>query len=313
MMDRKFKDDVLKIKQNNPNMDYIDCMIEKFEEYVDEKHKSSEFLNTLENIDERCLLVRLFGNYHYQVNNGGHNQYFDNGYASSYDYDKGFFGRKTDDLDLHKEFIRLVKKYFPCNEITTEFVNNLECFISHVQETECDCCDGSGYCYDEAECQFCNGSGFIDDESCDNCNGSGFIDDESECWNCNGDGVIHDDFDVVDGDCLDKKYYSIEESVLSVFNSVVNTWLTSDTNCELNAFNGSANSVKNDSVKAKLKLTGTDGNAFAIIGKVITALKDQKVSQETIEQYRKDVTKGDYNNLLAVSIKYCEDANIEVC
>ena len=81
MMNREFKNEVLNIKNGNDKLDYIDAMVEKFNDYTGNK-STNEFLNTLEDIDERCLLIRLFCNYHYQVNNGGHVQYFDNGYTS---------------------------------------------------------------------------------------------------------------------------------------------------------------------------------------------------------------------------------------
>ena len=311
MIDADFKKAVLTIKENNPKMDYIDCFIEKFNDYLDDNKKSSDFLDVLNDIDERCLLIRLFGNYHYQVNNGGHSQYFDNGYASSEDINKGFFGNKTDDCDLHKEMIQLFKKYLPKNEITIAFINNLEQFTVSIQEEDCDCCDGNGYC--EEECCECNGSGWNDEEDCEceECDGRGVIEDE--CWNCNGEGVISNSFTVVDDDFLDKKYYDIEDDVLELFNSVVKSWLYSDSDCQLNELDGSANSSKIENKKSKLKLVGTDGNAFAIMGKVIEALRKQNVSKDVVEQYKKDAMSGDYNKLLATSFKYCENANIEVC
>lgn len=315
MMNDEFKHDVLKTKENNPNMDFIDAMIEKFNDYVDEKHKASEFLNRLEEVDERCLLVRLFGNYHYQVNNGGHFQYFDNGFASMEDIDGGCFGTKTAELDIHFKMIELFEKYLPNNETTVRFINNLKSFKNAVVEEECGCCDGNGYYTEEVTCDSCNGSGWNDDENCEcsECDGRGSWEDEYTCCECHGDGVNHDSFTVCDGDILDDEYYAIEDDVLKVFNSVVGNWLTSDTDCELNEFQNAVIDVKNSSVKAKLKLVGTDGNAFAIMGKVVSALKDQKVSKEKVEQYLQDAKSGDYNNLLAVSLKYCDEANIEVC
>lgn len=60
--------------------------------------------------------------------------------------------------------------------------------------------------------------------------------------------------------------------------------------------------------KVTVKLTGTDGNAFAIMGKIIAAMKQAGYSQEEIKKYQSDAMSGDYNNLLAVSmdLKYVE-------
>lgn len=297
MMNAEFKNDVLKIKANNPQMDYIDAMIEKFNDYVKE---DGNLLQFLEEFDERCFLIRLFGNYHYQVNNGGHAQYFDNGYASRDDYRGGCFGCKTNECDLHQDLIDLVKKYFPQNETSVKFVSILERFLDRVEEEDCGYCDGNGYTEEEYE---------VTDED----GNTTYESEEITCCECHGSGTRGDDFCVRNANDLDDEYYDIEDSVLKLFNSVVEHWLTSDTDCALNEFQNAVNLIKNTSEKVPLKLVGTDGNAFAIMGKVINALKEQKVPTEKINQYKKDATSGDYNNLLAVSLKYCDEANIEVC
>lgn len=55
----------------------------------------------------------------------------------------------------------------------------------------------------------------------------------------------------------------------------------------------------------KVKLIGTDGNAFAILGKVSKALK-QNGHGDLVKEYQAEATKGDYNNLLAVTMEYVE-------
>lgn len=50
--------------------------------------------------------------------------------------------------------------------------------------------------------------------------------------------------------------------------------------------------------KPKVKLTGEDGNAFNIIGKVRRALKEAKYSEEDINKFTEEATSGDYNSLL---------------
>ena len=56
----------------------------------------------------------------------------------------------------------------------------------------------------------------------------------------------------------------------------------------------------------EVKLVGEDGNAFVIIGKVVSALRRFGVAKEEIEQYQKEAMSGDYNDLLQVTMKYVE-------
>lgn len=54
----------------------------------------------------------------------------------------------------------------------------------------------------------------------------------------------------------------------------------------------------------KVRLTGRDGNAFAIMGAVSMALRLADVSKEEIAEYRKESTAGDYDNLLQVADRW---------
>jgi hypothetical protein len=56
----------------------------------------------------------------------------------------------------------------------------------------------------------------------------------------------------------------------------------------------------------KVKLSGGDGNAFAIMGAVITALKKAKVPAEEIEAYRAESMSGDYDNLVATAMRWVD-------
>lgn len=62
------------------------------------------------------------------------------------------------------------------------------------------------------------------------------------------------------------------------------------------------NNVKHPSIK--VQLTGTDGNAFAVMGAVSNALRAGGVPQEEIDQYREESTSGDYDHLLAVAMRW---------
>ena len=56
----------------------------------------------------------------------------------------------------------------------------------------------------------------------------------------------------------------------------------------------------------KVQLTGTDGNAFAIMGKVLGAMKRAKVPLEDIEACQDKMMSGDYDNLLRTAMEYVE-------
>ena len=64
--------------------------------------------------------------------------------------------------------------------------------------------------------------------------------------------------------------------------------------------------MKAPNKKPVVKLLGEDGNAFAILGKVISALKKSGADKEYIEKYKKEATSGDYDTLLTTSMKYAE-------
>ena len=58
--------------------------------------------------------------------------------------------------------------------------------------------------------------------------------------------------------------------------------------------------------KPVVKLIGQDGNAFAIMGRVKQVLRRSGADREYIDKYLSEATSGDYNHLLAVSMKYVE-------
>ena len=59
-----------------------------------------------------------------------------------------------------------------------------------------------------------------------------------------------------------------------------------------------------DLTKPTVKLTGEDGNAFAIMGSVGRALRKAGFPKEHIDEYYKESASGDYDNLLRVAMKY---------
>ena len=57
--------------------------------------------------------------------------------------------------------------------------------------------------------------------------------------------------------------------------------------------------------QVKVKLIGTDGNAFAILRKVSKALKTGGHG-DLVEQFMKEAMSGDYDHLLATACEYVE-------
>ena len=60
-----------------------------------------------------------------------------------------------------------------------------------------------------------------------------------------------------------------------------------------------------DYEKPIVQLTGENGNAFAILGKVSKALKRAGLHEEA-KKYMEEATSGDYDHLLQTSMKYVD-------
>jgi len=54
----------------------------------------------------------------------------------------------------------------------------------------------------------------------------------------------------------------------------------------------------------EVQLTGTDGNAFAIIGKVKKELQKNKVSKEETDTFISEAMSGNYNNVLITCMNW---------
>lgn len=65
-----------------------------------------------------------------------------------------------------------------------------------------------------------------------------------------------------------------------------------------------------DEDKPVVPLVGQDGNAYAIIGRVMKAWKRKK-RPDVAEEYRQRATSGNYNNLLYVSTLYVREPDEE--
>jgi len=63
-----------------------------------------------------------------------------------------------------------------------------------------------------------------------------------------------------------------------------------------------------EDIKTKpfIQLSGEDGNAFFIMGRAMKALRKAGYTEEEIKQYETEATSGDYDNLLAVTMRWCD-------
>ena len=55
-----------------------------------------------------------------------------------------------------------------------------------------------------------------------------------------------------------------------------------------------------------VQLVGTDGNAFAVIGKVKSALRRGGVSNEEIQEFMQEAMSGDYDNVLQTCFRWVD-------
>lgn len=55
-----------------------------------------------------------------------------------------------------------------------------------------------------------------------------------------------------------------------------------------------------------VQLTGEDGNAFFIIGRIRQALRRHGVPQEEIEAFCEEAMSGDYNHVLNTAMRWVE-------
>lgn len=65
-------------------------------------------------------------------------------------------------------------------------------------------------------------------------------------------------------------------------------------------------------MKEEYTLVGVDSNAFAIMGYVLLAMKDEGFSKEERDEYLEDAKSSDYDHLLCVSVEYIDRVNDRV-
>lgn len=176
-------------------------------------------------------LVQL-GKYNYQVCNGGHYQYFDNGYASD---GGGCFQRHDPECALHNEMIEAFNDVIMKNA-PEEFKDTLRRGFKimarfHITvdteryvDEDCDECSG----YGTVDCQHCDGNGVVEEDdgeetTCPECGGRCTV----TCDSCDGKGrveVDNENYEMPDNleslKKLDDEWYEQDEQFMTALNAV---------------------------------------------------------------------------------------------
>ena len=275
-----------------------ECMdafiLHKFEdEFTPEFYNRIKHLSFLREKDERVLLLQEMSDYIGQVYNGGHCQYYDNGYTS--DERSGHGSNTEGNIEIHKEMMELFQKYIPSSETKTLFLAIMDDFKDTINNEECQDCGGSGS-YEDEDCYECNGSGQDEDgDNCSECGGRGTV-DGSNCYSCNGSGVS--DYLVCEGAGeLDERLYAIDKDIEAIMNQFCHAIINNTTVVDSTPFRSGK--------KPKCKDFRSDGNAFALIGKVSRCLKENGLKDQ-VEAFQKEAMSGDYNNVLRTCLKYVD-------
>lgn len=172
------------------------------------------------------------GNYNYQVCNGGHHQYFDNGYASG---GGGCFQQHDPECVLHNEMLDAFKEVVTDNtpeefkEIILKGRSVMAKFhitvdTERYDEEDCDACSG----YGTVDCEHCGGNGVVEEDdgsesTCPECGGRGTV----TCDSCDGRGhveVDNENYGYPDNlkslGKLDSDWYEINDEFMAAVNAI---------------------------------------------------------------------------------------------
>lgn len=164
------------------------------------------------------LMIQL-GNYNYQVCNGGHRQYYDNGYASN---GGGCFTDHEESTDLHDWMLEKYEEIIaPCLSSATmdsfrilmkKFRVELDDDRSHTET--CEECDGRGFISGEWDDET---ESYGEEEECPHCV-RGEVDVDNENYNC--------PVNTHEWDAMDSEYYSYDKEVMATIGDVVSEALS---------------------------------------------------------------------------------------
>jgi len=198
-----------------------------YNEWQDDKNKevnsyTSMIEWTREKYGDFAVMVILLGKFNQQVCNGGHMQYYDNGYASRDDdgsYRGGFGHSHGEQIALHEEIAELMNEFaLPgVNDLTEKVYNVVKDFKVEIDDEE----------YTEDYCYECGGSGEMADYddpendeyvTCSNCDGSGTEENYNENYG--------HPYNTSEWDSLDTRYYEVNEEWEKWFENYVKSELS---------------------------------------------------------------------------------------
>ena len=158
-----------------------------------------------ENYGDFAALAVLVGKFNQQVCNGGHRQYYDNGYASN---GGGCFQSHGDEIYLHEKMVEWMEEFGfdSANELSEKVYMIMKDFEVQLDEDM----------YVEESCYECGGMGYVDNPDYD------YEDEDSdeemtvECPSCDGSGIEEVDnpeygepYNTYEWDQLDDRYYEV--------------------------------------------------------------------------------------------------------
>lgn len=172
--------------------------------------------NARKQYGELFFAAILVGKYNHQVGNGGHRQYFDNGYC---DRDGGGFGSEHDpEIPLHKEMIEVLEytlaplaiKGFQV-EVMAKAKSIMERFEIWLDDEKVETCT----------CEECCGSGTVDDPDdedgdqidCPGCDGSGEVECDNEEYGSITNTLLLDQ--------LDTEWYKVDNAFMTTVNHII--------------------------------------------------------------------------------------------
>jgi hypothetical protein len=175
-------------------------------------NRIEQVLSIIDNLSMEHAFIRLWLDYDYQVCNGGHMQYADNGYHSTMQH--GCMGYTSDEDDIHQELVKLAGLFltkYPIplaeNFLSTLTDFKIELDLEEVTEDCCSDCGGSGTTSEWVESEEDDEDGEDADIDCVNCEGTGEVENNNEFFQ-SPDYKTRNLFDT-----LDTRYYDINNEL----------------------------------------------------------------------------------------------------